>query len=139
MGRERTPNDLEYVIVGATRALSDDPGVLFAYLFGSLARKTISPLSDVDIAVYLDDAADPAERKLEILGKLMDCLGRDDIDLVVLNSASLPLRARIIRDGQLLVDRRPHLRHSFESLALRQHLDFSLFEGAILRRRFALG
>ena len=38
--------------------LDASPAVLFAYLFGSASHGRLSPLSDVDIAVYLD--IDPA-------------------------------------------------------------------------------
>lgn len=115
------------------------PGVVFAYLFGSLARKTSSPLSDVDIGVYLKDTSDPTNEKLDLMGSLMGQLEMDEVDVVVLNNAPLPLTARVLERNEILIDRDPFRRQAFESLILRQYFDFSVQEKAILERRFSLG
>jgi predicted nucleotidyltransferase len=121
------------------RALKENPRVIFAYIFGSVARGTQTPFSDIDIAVYFSEGADLVSEKLNLLGKLIDNLETDDLDLVVLNTAPLPLQARVLRDKEIMVDRNPHFRHIFESLIIRKYLDFSIEEEAILRRRFGLG
>lgn len=115
------------------------PQVLFAYLFGGLARGTPSPSSDIDVAVFIDDRSDLTVEKLDLLSDLIDNLGTDEIDLVLLNTAPLPLKARVIRNNEILVDRKPYLRHTFESLVLREYFDFSVLEEAILKRRFSIG
>ena len=74
--------------------------------------------------------------ELDIHGCLVEILETDEIDLVILNTASLPLQARIIRDKKTLVDKDPFLRHRFESLILRQYADFSIKEMQILERRY---
>ena len=96
-------------------------------------------MSDVDIAVYLKELSDIQEKKMEILGTLIDILQTDEIDLVVLNSAALPLRMRILESKKVLVDREPFLRHHYESLTMREYFDFSILEGEILNRRFLSG
>ena len=116
-----------------------DERVKFAYLFGSAAREEQSSLSDIDIAVYLSEDCDPAEAKLDIIGKLMDRLGRGRFDLVILNTAPLPLAARVIRCRKVLADRDPFSRHRYESRILREYFDFSVLEESILNRRFAVG
>jgi predicted nucleotidyltransferase len=116
-----------------------DERVKFAYLFGSAAREEQNNLSDIDIAVYLREDCDPAEAKLDIIGKLMDRLGRGRFDLVILNTAPLPLAARVIRCRKVLADRDPFSRHRYESRILREYFDFSVLEKSILNRRFALG
>ncbi len=113
--------------------------MVFAYLFGSLARRTSSPLSDVDIAVYLEDTCNLINEKLELIGSLMGQLEMDEIDVVVLNNAPLPLIARVLERNEILIDREPFRRQAFESLVLRQYFDFSLKEKGILERRFSLG
>jgi len=40
------------------------PEVLEAYLFGSFARGEAGPTSDIDVAVFLDDALDASARGL---------------------------------------------------------------------------
>jgi uncharacterized protein len=135
----RIPNNKDELIEKIREALDKYPNVVFAYVFGGLARGSLSPLADVDVAVYLADESYVMEEKLTLLGSLMDTLGTDEIDLVLLNMAPLPLKARVLRNKEILVDRRPYLRHAFESLVLREYFDFSMKEEAILKRRFSLG
>lgn len=116
--------------------LAGDSRIVFAYLFGGLASGRQRPLSDVDIAVYLDSCDDKAEVKLDIIGSLSDTLKTDEIDLVILNDAPISLVGRILRMKRLIVDKQPFLRHKFESLALREFFDFSRSEQDILFRRF---
>lgn len=65
------------------------PNVIFAYLFGSMARREQSRLSDIDIAVYLHEECDYASEKLNIIAHLSEKLGTDRFDLVILNNAPL--------------------------------------------------
>lgn len=136
---QRISRDVNQVVEGVKRALAAHPQILFAYLFGSLARGISSASSDIDIAVFLDENSDFTHEKLDLLSDLIDNLGTDEIDLVLLNTAPLPLKARVIRNNELLMDREPYLRHAFESLALREYFDFSIIEEAILKRRFSIG
>lgn len=109
---------------------------VFAYIFGGLASGRQRPLSDIDIAVYLDSDVNNVEAKLDIIGALSDALKTDEIDLVVLNSAPISLVGRVLMKKKIIADKRPFLRHSFESLALREFFDFSRKEKDILFRRF---
>ncbi|MBI2354474.1 MAG: nucleotidyltransferase domain-containing protein [Deltaproteobacteria bacterium] len=117
--------------------LERDQRVVFAYLFGGLASGVQRPLSDVDIAVYLDNCRHKAEVKLELIGTVSDALGTDEIDLLILNDAPVSLAGRILKNRRLLVDRLPFLRHAFESRVMREFFDFSRKEQDILFRRFA--
>lgn len=132
------PEEINNLLPKIKAYFDTHPEVIFAYLFGGLARGRGTPLSDVDIAVYLSRDADPVQQKLEILGKLMELLETDEIDLVILNTAPLPLCARIIENRVILADKDPFLRHRFESLALREYFDFSMKEMDILKRRYHL-
>jgi predicted nucleotidyltransferase len=113
--------------------------VVFSYLFGSLARDKVLPLSDIDIAIYLKEGVDLDQEKMSILQNLIDLLGTEEVDLVLLNTAPLTLKARIVENKKILVDKEPFLRHSFESLVLREYFDFSKKEEQIFKRRFSLG
>lgn len=83
------------------------PEVLAAFLFGSAARGRSHRESDLDVAVLLDralagDRASRFELGLDVAGALARTLGRNDVDLVVLNDAP-PLLAREIVTGGRLV------------------------------------
>ena len=97
------------------------------------------PLSDIDIAVFLKKDSNFIKNKVNILSILIDILNSDEIDLVILNSASLPLSMRIIENKKVIVDKAPFVRHQYESLIMRKYFDFSINESRILRRRFFNG
>jgi len=132
---DRLPTDIEARLPDLGSVLEESPGVLFAYLFGSATRGRLSPLSDVDVAVYLDETCDPLEARLEAIGRATAHLGTDKVDVVVLNQAPIALAGRILQSRRVLCDREPLRRHRFESLALREFADFRVFEGRILSRR----
>ncbi len=135
----KLPENIEDMLPKTETYLRSRPDILFAYLFGGLARGKPLPLSDVDIAVYLRETVDSFEKKLEILGKLTDLLETDEIDLVMLNEAPLTLRMKVLENKRIIVENDPFLRHEYESLTMREYFDFSTKEMAILERRFLYG
>lgn len=137
--RERLPKNIMERVPAAASALAERPEVVFAYLFGSLAAGGVKPLSDVDIAVYMAEPYDFVEAKLALLDILMDSLGTEEIDLLILNTAPLSLAGRIMGAKQVIVDKQPFARHEFESLTLRKYWDFARMEKDILGRRYSVG
>jgi predicted nucleotidyltransferase len=135
----RLPHNIEALIPQAISYLRSRKNIQFGYLFGSFAGKRLTPLSDVDIAVYLSEDADPAEEKLDILGNLMDCLQTDEVDLIILNKAPLSLKMKILESREVIVDNNPFLRHRYESLTMREYFDFAFLETRILERRYLNG
>ena len=136
---KKLPKNILELLPKANYFLENYQKVIFAYLFGSLTRDKVLPLSDIDIAIYLEEGADFSQEKMTILRNLIDMLGTEEIDLVLLNTAPLTLKARIVENKKILVDKDPFLRHSFESLVLREYFDFSKKEEDIFKRRFSLG
>jgi predicted nucleotidyltransferase len=109
------------------QALSGRTAVLEAYLFGSQARGTAQAGSDVDVAVYIDPATD-LDRGFgidaEIGADLMSALGRNDIDVVLLNRADPVLYHRVLRDGLRLLSRDLKATAGREGYALSRYCDF---------------
>ena len=110
---------------------ADIPEIRFAYLFGSAAEGTESPLSDVDVAVYLEDEANIFQKHLQIHHTLAKRL-KKDVDLVVLNNVrNFNLLDAILRHGVVVVDRDPDFRFAFEVEAQHRILGYRAFKKAV--------
>ena len=133
------PAEIEPRVATLGVVLDGQPAVRFAYLFGGAGRDDLRPLSDVDVAVYLDEPVDPVQARLDLIGVVTKHLGTDEVDLIVLNRAPTALLGRILQSRRVISDKDPFLRHRFESLELRKFLDFRIFEQRFLDRRFARG
>ncbi len=105
--------------------------IVALYLFGSQATAKKGPLSDVDVALLLDEGrVQPRKRfdlQLELLGEAMHRCRRSDVDLVLLNEATPLLAYEVIRSGRLLYERDHDARVSFEAKALQHYLDLEPF------------
>jgi len=125
-------------LVQAENYLETREDIAFAYLFGSLAENRATHLSDVDIAVYLTEGKFD-DKRLQILGDLIDIFKTDSLDLVILNTAPLMLKMKIIQARRILADNSPHIRNIFESATIRAYFDFSKIENRILEARYIHG
>ena len=112
--------------------------IAFAYLFGSVAENRATHLSDIDIAIYVTEGK-ITDVRFQILGDLMDILKTDKLDLVILNTAPLTLKMKILQTRRILADNVPHVRHTFESHTMRTYFDFSKIENRILEERYLHG
>lgn len=105
--------------------LSSNNNIVFAYLFGSLAKNNKRYGSDMDIAVYFKNDPD-----LNEIGKLNLNLEEKlnfKIDLVQLNKLDINnpvLSYSIINEGILLVNNNINLLNEFKKSVLLQYFDF---------------
>ncbi|MDP2753782.1 MAG: nucleotidyltransferase domain-containing protein [Nitrospirota bacterium] len=87
--------------------LNKQEHVKLAYIFGSVAEGKEGKLSDVDLAVFLDESLSKKERfnlQLKLISELTSILKTDRIDLIVMNNAPLLLKYNIIKHGKILKD-----------------------------------
>jgi len=119
--RHQTVNNDEIltVIRGVVEAESR---IRFAYLFGSRAGGRTGPLSDYDLAVFVDDRTDIFPFRLSLLERLERETKGAPLDLVVLNAAPPVLKYQVIRTGRVLKEAR-EIRVPFETRVLREYLD----------------
>ncbi|MGH2772905.1 MAG: type VII toxin-antitoxin system MntA family adenylyltransferase antitoxin [Actinomycetota bacterium] len=127
------PND-QALLAELRTLLAKQADVLVAYLFGSRARGTAGPISDIDIAVLLEPGADSWNRSLELLGDLSTLNDSAQVDLVILNDASIDLGYRVLRDGIVLTckDEKSRIAHFVRTV--NEYLDMAPF-----RRTLAAG
>ena len=122
-------------------ALKPRSEILEAYLFGSRARGESHAGSDVDVAVYIDEAhvehgswGYPAD----LTSYLMDALNTNDVDVVVLNRASPLLYHRVLRDGIRLLSRDLRATTTRAGMAMSRYFDFvPQMEKMAAARRYA--
>jgi predicted nucleotidyltransferase len=134
---KRIPEDIHKQLGLLADLFMENPHIIFAYLFGGMARDKRRPLSDVDLGIYVGNV-----KRLDFLSlfsEISRTLGTDEIDLVVLNSAPISLAGRILRKRKVLIDKDPFLRHQYESRILREFFDFAIKEKEILHRRYGIG
>ena len=126
-----------------TRALEPRAEILEAYLFGSRARGDAHSQSDVDIAVYIDEAraeSGPFGYQADLTTHLMAALETKEIDVVVLNKAPILLYHRVLRDGVRLLSRDLRATTTRAGQALSRYFDFlPQMEKMDAARRFAAG
>lgn len=103
-----------------------------AYLAGSLSTRTsFGHLTDVDIAILLMEQIKSdqfLDYQLYFFSELAKRLESDNIDVMILNQASLLLKLQVIKYGQILFSRDEKQRVSFETKAVMDYLDFKKFD-----------
>jgi len=101
--------------------------VAVVYLFGSRANRRASPLSDTDIGVVFremrpgQDTREPYNLLFPIFS---DLYPGSRVDIVFLQQAPLALQFSAIRDGRVIFEQDSVFRADYESLVVKQYLDF---------------
>ncbi|MBI5299815.1 MAG: nucleotidyltransferase domain-containing protein [Deltaproteobacteria bacterium] len=130
-------------------------GVAAVYLFGSRAQDLHRSDSDFDIGILLEKSQDPALLGREANSKSLRSINKSgdiyqdlyelfsdfyrtmsDIDIVFLRETTGQLRYHVVKNGKILFDLNPKMRHQFEELTILEHADFEshrkLFEKHLL-------
>lgn len=110
-----TPSALQQALSGA--------GARFAYLFGSRASGAAHADSDADIAIMASGDLGLLERA-RLASGIAQALTVVDVDLVLLDHASLELRGHIVQTGRLIYSADEPARVSFEVRTRSEYLDF---------------
>jgi predicted nucleotidyltransferase len=119
-GLQRLDGDLAQVLA---RVSADEESIVAASVFGSHARGTVTPLSDIDVALLRAPGAAAADVCERVADTLSRHLATDRVDVIPLNHAPLPLRYRVVREGILVAGRDAARLERFVADAVRQYLD----------------
>jgi predicted nucleotidyltransferase len=100
------------------------------YLFGSKATGRDTKVSDIDIAVLLNDreAHNLKNLILDLIFDFSRVFCSDKIDLVILNKTSLAVQYNVISDGEILYALNPETRYNYEVNLISLYLDFKRYE-----------
>jgi len=131
MGEEHILAETNYIVrmipheKELTDYFSSKDNIILAYLFGSTVRGDTGRLSDVDIAVMLDEKLSKKDRfelELKSISEIATLIKKNKIDLVVLNEAPLLLSYNIIKNGIVLKSSETE-RVNFETKILSMYMD----------------
>lgn len=119
--------------------LAEAPHAAFAVVFGSMARGTSHPGSDLDIALGFTGGHRPTAREIGVIVSGLEEATGHTVDLLDLGSAPPGLAYRVFRDGkEVWVRERPDL-VARKARAILEYLDFEplerAFSDATLSRR----
>lgn len=112
--------------------------VELAYLFGSTAEENRSPLSDIDIGIYLSSKPTKGERiekRLELTAELAGFLKTESVDLVVMNDSSAVINFEIIKSNIPVFIRDEDFKIDVEQKVMSLYLDRKYHEN-LLNRAF---
>lgn len=105
---------------------TDARGAAAVYLFGSVARDNARPDSDVDVGVLFAKAPESTleGQPFDMADALERVVGRP-VDVVVLNTAPVDLRMRVLRDGHLVFEGDASTRVRFEVATRNEAFDLA--------------
>ena len=112
-----------------TKILEARPEVSAAYLFGSVVMGMERKGSDLDIAVHLNDNLS-AEQMGQYRFELMDLMERAigcEIDLLVLNTASLKIISQVLKYGRLIYTKNIDQARSYKLRKQKEYFDFKYY------------
>lgn len=99
--------------------------ILFAYLYGSVARGEAGKSSDVDIAIFIErNFKRHVFYEIEIAREIEEYTGLKDVEVVVLNDKSLRFLNQVLRYGKLIFSRDEKARILFEMDVTKRYIDF---------------
>jgi len=108
--------DSEQITENLRSFFAANPGDAVAvYLYGSVARGTAGQGSDVDVGLLLEEDPPPTLQGLKLdLAADLELLLEVPVQLVILNRAPVDLIHRVLRDGELVLERDRSRRIRFE-------------------------
>jgi predicted nucleotidyltransferase len=110
-------DELSIIVAGVS-------GVRLVYLFGSQVEGLLGPMSDYDLGVLVDHAADGRRIQAHLAHELARALQTDRVDVLLLNRAPIELAYAIVAQGKLLYERDVATRVEYEAQVLTRYGDY---------------
>jgi len=112
------------------QAVKQHSDVVALYSFGSVAKKELKPLSDLDFAILLSGQLNRQQRfekHLELIGIFNTIFHTDEIDLTILNDAPFRFCFEVLKTGKLLYYKNKTELIDFRDQVIKNYLDFKYF------------
>jgi predicted nucleotidyltransferase len=106
------------------RVIGRHPNIVLAYLFGSHVQGYIGPMSDIDIAVLLDNADEKDAIHSDLRLSIASAVDHERVDVVFLNRATVDLAYAVILDGELIYERDAYTRVEYEAKIMSLYCDY---------------
>jgi predicted nucleotidyltransferase len=123
-GQKKVGKASSDIVETIQRVIARHPSVILAYLFGSQVRGEIGPLSDIDIALLLDDADETGTVRSNLRSAIADALDQERVDVVFLNRATVEFAYAIIADGELIYQQDASTRVEYEAKIMSLYCDY---------------
>lgn len=105
---------------------ADGKDVAAAFLFGSYGTPYQTALSDVDMAVlFVPHKNIDIEIEISLLADLSEITKEEDINLLVLNKAPLPLQFEVLSTGKVLIQKGLYL-EDFHEYVCKRYADYKI-------------
>ena len=118
------------VIRKIAKALETEDKIIFAVLFGSVAKGLMTKLSDFDIAIYSKEKLSNEEIMNLIYAIASELnINEERVDLVILDRYSpYELRFKVFRDGLPIIIRDLEVYKKYRDESISFYLDFKVFK-----------
>jgi len=117
-------------ICKALEKLSEKYKIMYAVVFGSYGSKTQWKESDIDIGLKLKESPKNFRENLKISTKISEDLGKilkREVDVIILNSASLGLKFEIFETGKVVFYKSKHEFLEDKTNIIANYHDFRFF------------
>ena len=118
---------LKHKVLAIAPELFSDTPVQFAYLYGSVAKETTSPFSDLDVAIFVEglDRKNSLDLELSLSLDMDNLLGHIiESEIRIINYLPLIVQGDIVTTGILIYCRNDNKRVDFESNLRMAYFDF---------------
>lgn len=124
---KKLPDGVQRKVPRLVELLKNDPDVVALFAFGSLAKNTLKPLSDLDFGILLNfrlRKKQRFEKHLDLIGLFTDLFHTDEIDLVILNDVPSRMAIQVLKTGKLLFCNDELALADLRERVIKSYLDF---------------
>jgi predicted nucleotidyltransferase len=121
MQKKKSSGLIPAAITPIAEELTAHDAVIGIILFGSVARGSPRPFSDVDLCIVTRNPLSDTDR-LELLS-----YGSEKIDVSIFSDLPVQIRFRVIKEGRVLFSKDSLALHRIKAATVREYLDIEPF------------